>query len=403
MTDDKIFDVIVVGLGLAGSAAAIALAQRGARVLALESGSFPRRKVCGEFLSGESRATLGRLQVLEDAMQAGGREVSRARIFAPHVAGSSRPERALDAPLATPGLALSRWELDRILFERALEAGVCVQTQARTSRLEPIRDGFEEGWRVHVGGKNGARTYRSKYLLATSGRSASWWSDSKSDSEKENPRFVGLKAHFADVDMEVGVSELHAWRGGYCGLMRVEGNAANACLLARYDSLGGLKGRTPAQFWEALLETMPLLRGRMKRAALLFPWMATANVHFSPPTPLRRLALAPSTWSRCEVMCAGDAAGFIHPLTGDGMAMALRGGELAAAAIGAALQNSWDREALHEMWRLSWEREFASRLKWARPLQKALIDPNISRLALPLFRLAPGLVRAVVNRTRGHA
>lgn len=389
-----IFDAIVIGLGLSGSAAAISLAQRGARVLALEGGTFPRRKVCGEFLSFESRATLRRLQVLEAVLEGGARDVGAMRIFAPHRSWRGRTPRALEAALPAPGLAFSRWELDRILFERATQSGVQVETRARASHIEASPD----GWKVRVG----EREFRCKYLLATAGRDAPWWEkDEEAGGAQE--RFIGLKVHFAAADIEDGVTELHAWRGGYCGLMRIEDGSVNACLLARYESLAG---RSPRDFWDGLMEQAPLLRERMGRATPLYPWLATANVRFRPPTPLRRLAAGASTCAGSgvpEVMCAGDAAGFIHPLTGDGMAMALRGGELAGAAIAGAGHNGWSDSELRPLWRGAWEREFAARLKWSRALQAALIEPSLSRLALPLFSLAPGLAQVVIERTRGTA
>lgn len=388
------FDVIVIGLGLAGSASAISLAQRGARVLALESGSFPRRKVCGEFLSFESRATLERLSVLRAVLQAGAREVSSTRIFAPHRSWRGRTPRALEAELPAPGLAFSRWELDRILFERALQSGVQVEVQARASQIQAPQSSGEP-WKVRVG----SREFSSKYLIATAGREAPWWEkdEDKGSARASVEKFVGLKAHFEGSDLEDGVTELHAWRGGYCGLVRVEDGSVNTCLLARYESLGG---RSPQDFWDGLLQTVPLLRERMGRATLMFPWLATANVRFRPPTPLRRLA-GPASTCGAEVMCAGDAAGFIHPLTGDGMAMALRGGELAAAAITGALDNGWGSQELHPVWSGAWQREFSQRLKWSRVLQPALIEPTLSRLALPLLSLAPGLAQMAIRRTRG--
>ncbi len=389
------FDVIVVGLGLAGAASSIALAQRGARVLALEGGSFPRRKVCGEFLSFESRATLERLQVLENVLASGARDVQSTRIFAPHQAQRKRQIRPVEAALPAPGLAVSRWELDRILFERAIEAGVQVEQNARVGHVEAPSAGCES-WKVRVG----QREFASKSLLATAGRSAAWWE--KDAGEGQSARFVGLKAHFEGADVEEGVTELHAWAGGYCGLGRVEGEATNACLLTSYDSL---QGRAPEQFWDELLSKMPTLARRMRRATRLRPWIATANVLFRSPTPLRRLAApgaAPSTCGASQVMCAGDAAGFIHPLTGDGMAMALRGGELAAATIEAALQNNWSSEELHPLWSRVWKREFSGRLKWSGVLQAALIEPRLSRLALPLFLSAPGVAQLAIRRTRGN-
>jgi 2-polyprenyl-6-methoxyphenol hydroxylase-like FAD-dependent oxidoreductase len=246
----------------------------------------------------------------------------------------------------------------------------------------------------------GGHEWSGKYLLATVGRHAPWWQKDSPAGAAESERFVGLKAHFAGANLEDGVTEMHAWDGGYCGLLRVEGGATNACLLARYESLAG---RSPQEFWDALLRERPALRERMGRADLMFPWLATANVCFSPTTPLRRLRNVPGGAQVLgeQVMCAGDAAGFIHPLTGDGMAMALRGGELAAATLVGALQNNWGEGEAQELWARVWEREFASRLRWSRALQATVITPQVSRVAWPAFAALPQMARLAIRKTRG--
>jgi SAM-dependent methyltransferase len=119
MTD---FDVVIVGLGPAGASAAISLAQRGARVLALEAGEFPRHKVCGEFLSPESRATFGRPAVLGALQEAGARPMESVRVFASH-GRARRGPRPIEVAMPAPALAVSRWEMDRILATQARRTG----------------------------------------------------------------------------------------------------------------------------------------------------------------------------------------------------------------------------------------------------------------------------------------
>src|SRR5690606_12493220 len=104
----------------------------------------------------------------------------------------------------------------------------------------------------------------------------------------------------------------HAWRGGDCGLARVEDGVLNVCLLARYESLDA---RSPQEFWSWLLNELPQLRARLAGAERIAPWLATGNISFGGSTPV-----AGEAWN------CGDAAGFIHPLAGDGMAMAARSG-----------------------------------------------------------------------------
>ena len=106
------FDAIVIGGGLAGSCAAFHLARRGVRVALLEAGKFPRHKVCGEFLSPESRTIFARLGVEEKLLSAGAREVFLARLFVPD-------GRFVEVPFASPALAISRHALDEILWNNA--------------------------------------------------------------------------------------------------------------------------------------------------------------------------------------------------------------------------------------------------------------------------------------------
>src|SRR4051794_12506993 len=110
-------DVIVIGGGPAGSAAAIQLAGKGLRVRLYEKKQFPRPKLCGGFLSPESLADLEQLGVMPQVLAAGAQPVSRTVISAPSGAVAV-------APLPAPALAISRERLDAILLEQAARSGV---------------------------------------------------------------------------------------------------------------------------------------------------------------------------------------------------------------------------------------------------------------------------------------
>src|SRR5436190_12010715 len=115
-------DALIVGAGPAGSSAAILLASAGWRVLVLEKAAFPRRKVCGEYVSGAAWPLLDELGVGARVAAAAGPEVRRVGFFAD------------DALIASPmpaasrrGRALGREHLDTILVERARECGAEVR------------------------------------------------------------------------------------------------------------------------------------------------------------------------------------------------------------------------------------------------------------------------------------
>ncbi|MDF2439354.1 MAG: hypothetical protein JWN98_338 [Abditibacteriota bacterium] len=387
-----VYDAIVVGAGISGTCAAIALAQRGCHTLLVEAGSFPRHKVCGEFLSPESKSVFHRLQALDDILSAGAQSVSHARIV-------SRDGRAMNTALSGTPLSISRFALDALLVEAARVAGVKVLCGTRVRHLERQNGLF------HLHSSHG--TFPARAILAASGRNPSWLQHNAgkaakvpqpaSHTPRSRARYVGFKAHFRDASLPPGVVELHAWRGGYCGLVRVENGLTNVCMLARYETVAG---RAPHHFWPWLLQRMPHLNARLNNARQEFDWMATGNVFFGDITPLRHTAEVAGLES--GVLCCGDAAGFIHPLTGDGMAMAARSGELAAAVLASQLRGELAEQDAQLIYEAAWQREFAARLKWAGVFQRLLIDPQLTAPALGLLTHVPSLGRLAVAVTRGR-
>ena len=367
------FDVAVIGSGISGSCAAIRLANNGARVLVLEAGEFPRHKVCGEFLSPESKGVFARLGVLTNIENSGSQPIHSARIV-------SRSGREVNLDLPQSALAISRFRLDEILANAAQNAGAELHCQTRVRAVREDADGF------HISMPHG--NFKAGVVLNAAGRNMSWLlHDNKESPGQSQTKYVGLKTHFKNSDLPAGLVELHAWRGGYCGLVQVENGILNACLLTRYDVLNG---RSPEAFWNWLLDHLPSLRARLKNAGQQMPWLATGNVVFNGSTPL-----SGSIWN------CGDAAGFIHPLAGDGMAMAARGGELAGAILSSHLRGYISERHAREIYELAWQREFASRLKWASRFQKLLIDPQLITPALSLLSHTPSLNRFAVRATRG--
>lgn len=368
----EIFDAVIAGAGIGGSCAAIALAKRGARVLLIEAGDFPRHKVCGEFLSPESRALFARLQVLDEILNAGAGEISSAQFV-------GRSGSTVRVNLPKPALGISRWKLDEILWSAAEKAGVLCIAQTRIREITRAGELFA----VHA---NHA-IYRARAAVDATGRAR--LSTPKNPGAPTRARFIGLKAHFRSVRLDADLVELHFLRGGYCGISRVEDELYNVCLLARYDERVAANN-APARVWQRVLAACPELQKRMNDAARATDWIATANVQF--------IAREPVTEN--GVLRVGDAGGYIHPLAGDGMTMAVRSGELAAATISAGLRGALSTSEAAQLYESAWRREFATRLQCADILGKVLM----SSAAPALIKLLSGMPRAtgaLLNATRG--
>src|SRR5712692_9092780 len=103
-----LYDLIIIGGGPAGTSAAISAARRGASVLLLERGRFPRHKVCGEFVSAESLQILRALLAENDSILHSCVPVSKARVFL--------DDQVITAPIQPPAVSLTRFDLDYLLW-----------------------------------------------------------------------------------------------------------------------------------------------------------------------------------------------------------------------------------------------------------------------------------------------
>ena len=210
-------DVVVVGAGPAGSAAAAVLAQRGRRVLLLEKDRFPRPKVCGEFLSASARESLERLGV-RARVEGVAERIGRGSV---HLSGESGVEFELPAP----ALGISRYCFDEMLASRATELGAETRFGARVTGVEGAPD---SGFRVRfVAGGQGEETASARAVIGAWGR---WDSLDRALDRGFLARARRFFGWSRDYEVEAALESqvrLYAFPGGYCGLSRVERGRVN--------------------------------------------------------------------------------------------------------------------------------------------------------------------------------
>lgn len=266
--------ITVAGGGLAGLSVGLGLRARGVPVELHEAGTYPRHRVCGEFISGVSKEVLqelGVLPCLSDALQL-------ETMTWHHTRG-----RILKSRLPTPALAISRHTLDLRMKTAATEAGVKV---FENSRLSPeAGEGF----------------------LWCGGRAAS------------QGGAVGLKAHFEGLLLDADL-EMHMGNGAYLGLCRVEGGRVNACGLFPAEAL---KKHNKADLLTGAVATAGLsdLAARLQAARQV------------PGSLVGISAFQPGWKHRGPVASVGDARVIIPPFAGNGMSMAFEGALIAVEEI----------------------------------------------------------------------
>ncbi|QXD15894.1 FAD-dependent monooxygenase [Rhodocaloribacter litoris] len=370
-----VYEVVIAGGGPAGCAAAIALARAGRCVLLLEKRRYPAHRLCGEFLSVEAAGLFERLGV--------GEAVQRCR---PHPIHAARLVAADGASvrLALPGtaLGLSRYALDALLLDRARAAGAAVRDGVAATG---ITGGLDGGFRVMTT----AGPVRARVVLGAWGRRSRLDARLGRAFLRANHPYVAFKAHFEGV-MPGGIVELHAFPGGYCGLSRVEGGRVNACWIARDTVLRAAGGR-PDDMIRHTFGPQAMLAARFAALRRITPYEAVAQVSVAPREPFAG-----------DVCLLGDAAGMIAPLCGDGMAMALQSGLMAADLLPAFLDGSVTAEAFRQAYAAAWRRTFGARMRLGRLLHHGLTSPFAPVSAgLYVLRRLPGLGDWLVRKTRG--
>ncbi|MBA3534544.1 MAG: FAD-dependent monooxygenase [Ardenticatenales bacterium] len=367
------FDVVVIGGGLAGSAAAIALGRAGWRVALLEQHHHPRHKMCGEFLSPETITLFQWLGVWEQVQALQPALLSSARITAPN-------GQRLDIDLPGQAMGLSRYRLDHLLLEQARAVGVAV-FEGCTAR--EVHGSLEQCFQVTS--QEGA--FAARVVLGAWGKRSTMDRTLKRPFFAQRATFLALKVHLRGPEPEERV-ELHAFRGGYCGLSHIEGGTVNACLLTN-EAAWERSGREVEHFWEMIQGENRALAAQLAGAERLSEHIVISNISFAPRQAVEQ-----------DILMLGDSAALISPLAGNGQAMALQAAQLAAPLVEEFLRGSLTVASLQAQYAGLWQRQFRERLLLGRLLQPFFLHPGSLAVALHVAAVVPGLASWLVQGTR---
>ena len=368
MTDDPIYDAVVIGAGPAGAVAARELARRGASVLLADRATFPRPKVCGCCLNGAAVAALEAVGLGHVLDACGAVPLRGVRLAAGRASAGVR---------LTAGVALSRDALDVALIREAEAAGVAVR-QGTAARLVDEASARDEGFRrVRLTAGDVTGFVHGRVVVLASGL-AGTGGEGRPTAGSRLGAGVVVPPAAAPACFAAGTVYMATGRGGYVGLVRLEddrldlGGAFDPDFVKRCGGLGpAAEAVLGSTGWPAIPDLARLA------------WKGT-------PALTRR----PATVAARRVFAVGDAAGYVEPFTGEGMAWALA----SAAALGPMARRAvagWDDAFVGE-WERTHARVVGRRQGVCRAAARTLRSPALTRLAVRALAAFPFLSRPVV-------
>ena len=347
----KRVDALVIGAGPAGATAALALARGGLSVLLVEKSAFPRRKVCGEYISASSWPLL-------DELGAGPIEASAGPPV--HAVGFFAGEHIASSPMpladGRAGRAVRRELLDTTLAAMARDAGAELRQPATVLGYE--LDGDRIQARIEDAGGN-EEPLEASVVIAAHG---SWERAPRAGAAKALRRdsdLLGFKAHFAEARLARGLMPLVLFPGGYGGLVESDDGCVSFSCCIRRDALARVRAaRDGAPAGEAVLAhacaSARALREALAGAARDGPWLAAGpirpGIRGQPGGGLFRV---------------GNAAGEAHPLVAEGIGMAIQSGWLLAESLGTRrrLLDEAELGAVGREYERRWRSHFAPRVR----------------------------------------
>ncbi len=362
----------MIGGGLAGLVTAIRLARKNIACTLIEKKQYPFHRVCGEYISNETKDFLTREGLFPETHQP-------PHITHLHLSAVNGNDIVL--PLDLGGFGISRFTFDHFLYEKAYDAGVQFYLNSTVHDIVFNENSFEVRFNQETLSADfviGAFGKRSRLDVALSRRFI----------KKRSP-YVAVKYH-AITQHPQYIIALHNFKGGYCGASNVENNRTNICYLTLRDNVKQFG--SIATMEENVLFKNPHIKSLFTNSEFLFDRPEVINeISFEQKSPVEN-----------HVLMTGDAAGMIAPLCGNGMAMAIHSAKIVSDLIIEQSQTTFNRSLLEREYTKRWNLTFANRLWRGRFIQNKLFGSAFgSAVAVNLVLHSRFLANTIMRNTHG--
>ncbi len=310
------YDIVIVGAGIAGSSSAIALAPEGYRILLLDRALFPRDKPCGEGIMPQGTQILAELGLLPEILARGGTRVRGMRYWNRQsvlAQADFPPSGGGGGGGISFGLVMRRYHLDNLLLERAasftnvsVRQGFCVTDVVQ-------EDGGVKGVGGHaVDSPNQREVFHAPLTIGTDGRHSVFHAACGLTKTVLRRKRFGVTGHLRGVEGTGPYVEVLLCPGGEIYVAPCAEETTLVAILLEAKAMRFFKGDLAARYAD-FLHGVKGFRERITKSELVPPVAAVGPLGFT-IEPCYRPGL----------LLIGDSAGFLDPITGEGMALALK-------------------------------------------------------------------------------
>jgi menaquinone-9 beta-reductase len=364
--------ITIIGGGLAGLTAAIHLSKIGLKVILIEKNEYPKHKVCGEYISNEILPYLNWLSI--NISELNPTQISKLDF-------STADGRMISCDLPLGGFGISRYALDEFLYKKAIQNGCKIIHDNVTDLI------FEKD--IFTVSTANYGTIKSNLVIGAFGKRSNIDQKLKRDFVGRKSHWLAVKAHYSGIFSNDMVG-LHNFEGGYCGVSKVENDVLNICYLTNYASFK--KHKNIKDFQNQVVAKNPHLK-------LIFD---SSKMLFDAPLTISQVSFDKKDLIEDHILMIGDSAGLIHPLCGNGMAMAIHSAKIVSELIEKFYENEIKtREQLEKTYRYKWKENFAKRIRIGRFLAFLLQQKAISKILMKLMIKFPQLLPLIIKKTHG--
>ncbi len=363
------YDIIIIGGGLAGLVSSIQLSKGGKKVLLIEKKKYPFHRVCGEYISNETRPFLESIGL--DFNKLSVKEISKFQFTSPS-------GRILETDLDLGGFGISRYKIDLALYQLAMSVGVEFLLENTVESIDFKDDKFTV--------ETSFATFESRFVIGTFGKRTKLDATLKRDFFNKRSPYIGVKYHIK-TNFPKDLIALHNFKDGYCGISAIEDDKYCLCYLTTRDNLR--KHGTISEMEKNILWKNPHLHKIFTESEFIY----------DKPEVINEISFVPKTTIENHILMAGDAAGLITPLCGNGMAMAVHGAKILSDSI---LQNFTNRNLVEKTYQKNWKKHFEKRLWIGRNVQKLFGNEVVSEIALSSLKTFKPALRFIIKATHGE-